>query len=369
MINVAKYKIPYLDLSVKDESLRTELLESVDHVLRHGRIVLGPEVEEFEKIVANRAKRGSCVGVNSGTDALYLALRALDIGPGDEVITTPLSWIATFHAIALCGAVPVCVDIGDDLNMDSGLIEGAVTPRTRAIVAVHFTGHLCDMETIMQVARKHKLHVVEDAAQAFTANSPAGVAGSFGVISSFSMNPMKVLCAFGEAGAVVLDDTELVEKLKSLRYSGTISREKCQNISLNARLDTIHAAMLMVQLKRLDAKIDRRREIARMYQEFLKGIVRCPVESEGWRHVFYTYTICADHRDELMKYLSENGIESKIHHRILMPHQQAYQYLHQPQIPNAERLREQILSIPNHENLSDNDVQYVAKTVRDFYGA
>ncbi|HEX6513129.1 MAG TPA: DegT/DnrJ/EryC1/StrS family aminotransferase, partial [Chloroflexota bacterium] len=246
-----RISVPFLDLSVKDPDLKAELLQAVDRVLTHGRLVLGPEVQEFEARVAEAAQKQFAVGMGSGTDALYLALRSLDLGPGDEVITTALSWIATTNAMTLCGATPVWVDIGSDLNIDPARIEAAITPRTRAIVAVHFTGTLCDMDAILEIARRHGLMVVEDAAQAFTASVNGRNAGSFGRVSAFSMNPMKVFGAYGEAGAVATDDPELHEKLVSLRYNGTINREDCRYPSINGRLDTLQAAMLLVNLKRL----------------------------------------------------------------------------------------------------------------------
>ncbi|MFB0566231.1 MAG: DegT/DnrJ/EryC1/StrS family aminotransferase [Candidatus Aminicenantaceae bacterium] len=361
-------KIPYLDLSVKDVSLKNELLQAVDRVLSHGRILLGPEVEQFEKKVAEFCQKKYAVGVNSGTDALYLALRSLDVGPGDEVITTPLSWIATLNAITLCGANPVFVDIKEDLNINADLIDEVITPKTKAILPVHFTGKLCNMDKITQIAKRRDVVVVEDAAQAFGAHLNGAMAGSFGLVNSLSMNPMKVFCAYGEAGAIVTDDEKLYQKLLSLRYAGTINKENCHYPSLNGRLDTIQAAMLLVNFKYLQNKIERRREIAEYYSESLNDVVIWPRAEKGYYHIYYTYTIITEKRDELKEYLQSCGIETKIHHPILMPYHTAYTGLPKFNLPVAEKLVNCILSIPNHENLMHEEREYITTCIRRFYG-
>ena len=360
------WKVPYRDLSIKDSILKEELLLAVENVLSHGRIILGPEVAEFERQISSFCKRRYAVGMNSGTDALYLSLRSLDIGPGDEVITTPLSWIATLNAITLTGATPVFVDIGDDLNINADLIESAITPKTKAILPVHFTGKICDMEKIIAIAYKHKLFVVEDAAQAFGARRDGIGAGSFGNIGAFSMNPMKVLCGYGEAGAVVTDDKDIYDKLISLRYAGTINKEDCHFPSLNGRLDTIQAAMLLVNLKYLKEKIKRTQEIAQKYTRSLKDIVICP-QDDGTSNVYYSYTIMTPRRDELKDYLESKGIETKIQHPILMPYHAAYKNRYQPKIPNAQRLVNQILCIPNEEILQTEQIDYVIAVIKEFF--
>lgn len=364
-----KITVPFLDLSVTDPKFKKELLKSVDRVLSHGRFILGPEHDQFEKKVAEFCKVKYVVGVNSGTDALYLALRSLDIGPEDEVITTPHSWIATFNAIALCGATPVCVDIKDDLTINTDLISKAITPRTKIILPVHFTGQLCNMDRIMKIAEEYNLFVVEDAAQAFGSSFKGKMAGSFGTVNCFSMNSMKVFNSYGEAGAIVTNDKDIYNKLVSLRYAGTINKEECHYPSLNGRLDTIQAAMLLVNFKYLKEKIDRRREIARIYTGSLKNTVICPEEKKDYYHTYYTYTILAEKRDDLKKYLSSKGIETKIQHPILMPYQPAYSYLPKPDIPNAEKLLKKILCIPANEKLTNKQVDFVIKSIMTFYNS
>lgn len=359
-------KIPYRDLRVKDPMLKNELLQAVEKVLSHGRFILGPEVQAFEKKVADFCMKKYAVGVNSGTDALYLALRCLDIGPGDEVITTPLSWIATLNAIVLCGATPVFVDVSEDLNINAGLIRKGITPKTKAIVPVHFTGKLCDIEKIKGIAEQHNIFLVEDAAQAFGAHINGKVAGSFGHVSCFSMNPMKVFNSYGEAGAIVTDDERMYEKLLALRYNGTVNKEDCHYPGINGRIDTIQAAMMLVNLKYVEKKIKCRRNIAAVYSEALKNIVICPRE-DGSYHSYYSYTIIADKRDELKEYLLSKGIETKIQHPILMPYHTAYRYLPKFNIPVAEHLVKKILCIPNEETLTMNEIEYIVECIIEFY--
>ncbi len=360
-------KIPYRDLSVKDTNLKNELLQAVERVLSHGRISLGPEVVEFEQRIAEFCQKKYAVGVDSGSDALYLALRSLDIGPGDEVITTPLSWIATLNAIVLCRATPVFVDISEDLNINVDLIEQAITPRTKAILPVHFTGKLCNMSRIAEIAARHNLYVVEDAAQAFGAHLNGAMAGSFGDVNCLSMNPMKVLCAYGEAGAIVTDDEHIYQKLLALRYAGTVERGDCRYPSLNGRLDTIQAAMLLVNLKYIQGKIEQKRKISQGYTQALKDVVTCPKE-DGSYHVYYTYTIITENRDELQEYLLRQGIETRNHYPILMPYQTAYRDVYQCRLPVAEHLIERILGIPNEEKLSSEQMEYVVTCVKKFFG-
>lgn len=359
-------KIPYMDLRVKSEIKKKQLLLSVSEVLSHGRLILGPEVNKFESEIASICKTKYAVGMGSGTDALYLALRSLDIGPNDEVITTPLSWIATVNAIVLCGAKPIFVDIGEDMNINANLIEEAITKKTKAIITVHFTGRLCDMDKISKIASERGIYVVEDAAQAFGANINGSMAGSFGEVSAFSMNAMKGLNAFGEAGAVVTNDDSLEKKLRSLSYAGTINKEDCHYPSLNGRMDTIQAAMLLVSLNYLDEKIKRRREIAHYYNDVLANEVKCPKDDDTFQ-VYYNYVIRSKKRENLIKHLESKGIETKIHYPILMPFHKAYVEQYKDcELPEAVSTVQKILSIPNHEDLTDSEVEIIAESIIAF---
>ena len=364
--------VPIFDLSVKDDALRSELLDAVDRVLKHGRLVLGPEVEEFEQEVAKFVGTAYSVGVASGSSALYLALKSIGIGPGDEVITTPLTWIITLNAIAACGATPVCVDIRDDFNIDPDAIEKAITKVTKAIVPVHFTGYMCDMDRICEIANKNNLFIVEDAAQAYGATYKSKKAGSFSKVAAFSMNAMKTLASYGDAGAIATDDREIYEKIRMLRYGGTksdprkIITNQCYYVSLNHRLNTVQAAMLLVAMKYFPRKMERQKEIAGRYTEAFSDFVRCPQTPDGDIHAYFTYAIQLDKRDELKNYLSEKQIESKVYHLPLASQAPVYSHL-KAKTPVAERVLDRFLSIPAHEKLSDEQVDYVIIAIHDFF--
>jgi dTDP-4-amino-4,6-dideoxygalactose transaminase len=360
-------KVRYRDLRVKDRKLKKELLDSVDKVLSHGRILIGPEVNKFEANVARYVNSKFCVGLGSGTDAIYLALKALNVGYGDEVITTPMSWISTLNAIELTGATAIFSDISADLNINPQSIKSKITPKTKVILPVHFTGRICKMNPIMEIANDNNIVIVEDAAQAFGAHLDHKMAGTFGRIGCYSMNSMKMLNSYGEAGAVVFNKRSLYSKMISLRYNGTINKEDCVIPSKNARIDTVQAAMMNVNLKYLNDKINKIRKIASFYNDSLRKLVICPLEDESY-HVYYTYTIMTKKRDELMQYLLDNGIETKIYHPILMPFHSAYKDRNvNIKLPVAEKLVQQILSIPNHDAMTENECDYVVEKIKDFF--
>jgi dTDP-4-amino-4,6-dideoxygalactose transaminase len=330
--------------------------------------VLGPEVQELERRVAARCGRRYAVGVSSGSTGLLLGLKSVGIGPGDEVITTALSWIATANAIAVAGATPVFADIDDDLNIDPASVRELVTPRTKAIVPVHWAGKVCRMPALIEIAEEYGMMVVEDAAQAFDASHHGRKAGSFGVVGCFSMNAMKIFAACGDAGMVVTDREDVYERLLALRYNGTVNREICIEISLNGRLDTLQAAILLQRLDDVKAIIERRREVARWYNEALGVVVETPKEGPGERDAWYTYTIRAARRDELKAFLETRGIETRIHHPYLMPEQPVYRDGVRGKFPNAQRLVGQVLCLPATEKIHRDEVEYVAACIREFYG-
>jgi dTDP-4-amino-4,6-dideoxygalactose transaminase len=359
-------KVPCLDLRVTDPAERTELLDAVARVLDHGRLVMGPEMDQFEQAIAADVGRRFALAVGSGTHALWLALKALRLSPGDEVITTSLSWIATANAIRLAGGTPVFADVGDDLNLDPASVARLITPRTRAIVPVHYTGRACDMAALGHLAEQHRLAVVEDTAQAYGATFGGRKVGSFGAVAAFSMNPMKVLAACGEAGAVVTDDPALYEQLVALRYNGCVNREMCIEASLNGRMDTLEAAILLKRLPRLPTLIAARRRNAALYDQLLAGVVETPVRTSDREDVFYTYTIRTDRRDELRAYLESQGVETKIQHPYLMPDQPAYQPGVRGEFTHARALQRRFICLPIHEKLTGEQVRYTAACVRAF---
>ncbi|MEQ9560267.1 MAG: DegT/DnrJ/EryC1/StrS family aminotransferase [Rhodospirillales bacterium] len=361
--------VRFRDLSIHDGPFRARLLDAFTRLLDHGQLILGEEVDRFEAAIAEHCGTRFAVGVASGTSALYLALKGLGIGPGDEVITTPFSWVATLNAIASTGATPVFADISDDLNIDPAAVAAKITERTKAIVPVHFTGRLCDMTALSALANAHGLLLVEDAAQAFGARAADGrAAGSFGHAAGFSFNPMKVLPGFGEAGVVTTNDPALAERLISLRYLGTVNRESCVEIELNHKIDSLQAALLVASLPTLDNAIDARARVAEAYGNGLKDIAALSLPPRGARDtLFFDYTLQTDGRDDLAAFLVSRGIECKIRHPILMPDQPAYPWLHGLDLPVARRAVDRILCLPCHDKLSNENVDLVIAAVREFH--
>jgi dTDP-4-amino-4,6-dideoxygalactose transaminase len=358
--------VPFLDLRVPEPE-RAELLRAVENVLKHGRLVNGPEVHAFEMAFAARCNRKYAVGVSSGTDALVLALRALNIGKGDEVIVPALSFVATANAVRVAGAEPVFCDIGDDLNIDPTEIKPLITPRTKAIMPVHWAGRICCVDHVAMIAKTCGLKVIEDASQAFGATFNDNPAGSRGDIACFSMNPMKTLAALGEAGIVVTDDREIFEKLDPLRYQGVKNKEVCHYLSGNHRLDTIQAAMLLVRLARFNELLEKRRQVAKFYDMRLNGVVATPKEWGHEKLAYYTYTIQADQRDKLKDFLAQRGIETKIQHPFLMPEQPLYKQQARGTWSHAKYLMSRVLCIPCHEKLTDGQMWHVVNSIADFY--
>jgi len=362
-------KVPFMDLRISNESERNELLSAIETVFKHGRILLGPEVLELEHKVASFCNKKFAVSVSSGTDALFLALKSLGIGKGDEVITTSLSWIATANAIYNCQATPVFADIGDDLNISPESVIKLITDKTKAIIPVHYTGKICQMNEIKRIAKEHNIAIIEDASQAFGAYYYNKPAGSFGTISCFSLNPMKVFAASGEAGIVLTDDINIYNRLIALRHNGMEDRIKCIEPSINGRMDTIQAAILLKRLKTVEEFINRRRTIATEYSKYLKTVVKVPIEKKGERDSFYTYTIRTreNERDELKDFLLLKGIETQIQHPLLMSQQVPFKKYVSDDNKHTEEVVKNVLCLPINEKLSDDAVEYVIKAVLDFY--
>lgn len=359
-------RVRFLDLSVTDPAERAALMAAFTRVLDHGRMVLGQEVDAFEQQVAAYCGRRYAIGMGTGTDALILGLKALDIGPGDEVITTPLSWLATASAILINGATPVFADIDETLNIDPVTIEPLITARTKAILPVHFTGRLARMPEIMAIAKRHRLLVIEDGAQAFGARYLGQACGSFGDMACLSMNAMKVLAALGDGGMVLTDDADVARRLDRLRHSGVVERDYCQELSHNCRLDSLQAAFLQVRLERLPGIIARRRHLADRYNRELESVITTPPRLSGLDSVYYTYPVRTIWRDELRAHLERHGIETRIQHPLIMNDQPAFRGKVRGASPRASELVKQILCLPLHEKLTDDQQGFVIDTVTAF---
>ena len=364
-------RIPYVDIAGQVAPLREELLEAVGAVLDSGAFILGEEVAEFERRFAALCKTRFAVGLNSGTDALILALRALGIGAGDEVITAPNSFVASASAIALVGARPVFADVGEDYNLDPPEVERAITPRTKAILPVHLTGNPANMSALCAIAERHGLAIVEDAAQAILAEHRGRMVGSFGAFGCFSLHPLKTLNACGDAGMIVCDDAARDELLRVLRNIGLRSRDDCVEWSGNSRLDTVQAAMLLVKLRYVEEWTRKRRENARKYRAALAGCrgVKVPVERTGDRAVYHTFVILAEARDELRAYLDVLGIGTQVHYPTPIHLTKAARHLGYARgdFPKTEYQAARILSLPVHHLLGDEQIAYVCDAIRAFY--
>jgi len=364
-------RVPFVDIPRQHRPLKEELLKACERVLDHGQFVLGPEVAEFEERFAALCGVRYAVGVDNGTNALTLSLRALGIGPGDEVITAANSFLASASSIALAGARPVLVDVLSDLTIDPEQVERAITPRTKAVMPVHLTGRPTDMAAIREVATRRGVAIVEDAAQAVGARSQGKRVGSLGAAGCFSLHPLKILNAVGDGGVITTDDCALRDYLVKARNHGLKGRDECEFWSLNSRLDTLQAAMLLVKLRRLDETIASRRAMASFYGERLADLVTVPVERPGDLPVYQTYVIQCQRRDELQQHLQERGVDSKVHYPLPIHLQQAARELgYRPgDFPVTERLSSTILSLPIHPELSGDQLQHVVDSVREFYDA
>jgi dTDP-4-amino-4,6-dideoxygalactose transaminase len=366
-------RIPYVNVAAQHAKIKAELLAAMATVIDRGQFIQGDEVGEFERRFAERCGVRYAVAFNSGTDALVLALRVLGIGPGDEVITVPNSFVATASCIDLVGGRPVFVDVREDYNMDPAQLEQAITSKTKAILPVHLTGRPADMDPILKIAHAYQLRVVEDCAQAVLAEYRGRSVGSFGDVGCFSLHPLKTLGACGDAGMATTNSEEMSHTLRLLRNHGLRSRDDCVMWGSNSRLDTLQAAILLVKMKYLEAWTERRRSHAAYYQKRLKTIsgLQLPADRPHEKSVYHTFVIQAGRRDDLRSYLAEHGVETAVHYPIPLHLHQAAAALGYPagSFPVAERQAARILSLPIYSELAPDDLEYIVRTIRDFYEA
>ncbi len=366
--------IPFFDLKKHYASIKTEIDAATQRVYESGWFILGPETEAFEKEFADYIGAKHCIGVNSGTDALYLAIRALGIGKGDEVITVPNTAVATVAAIEMAGATPVLCDVrADSMTMDADSFADAITSETRAVIPVHLFGQPAELDAILGIARQYRLAVIEDCAQAHGAMYQGQRVGSFGDVACFSFYPTKNLGAFGDGGAILTNDPRLADKIKLLRQYGWRTRYESEIAGVNTRLDELQAAILRVKLKYLPAWTQARRERARLYHELAPNQrVRLPIEMAYGTHVYHLFVVQCDEaqgasRDYLALFLKEREIGTAIQYPTPIHLQLAYQSLApQGALPVAEKLAREILSLPLYPELSLDDVRTVADALREF---
>lgn len=362
--------VPFVDLKAQFNSIRPEILSALKSVCEQTSFVLGPFVNEFEKSFAKFVNAKYCIGLNNGTSAVQLAVGSLT-KPGDEVITTPNTFIATAEAITAAGGKVVFVDIDEDTyNMDSALLEGVITPRTKAIVPVHLCGQPADMDPIMDIAKRHDLAVIEDAAQAHGAEYKGRKAGSIGDAAAFSFYPGKNLGAYGESGAVTTNSDGVMEFARLYRDHGSREKYVHEFEGHNMRMEGFQGAVLGVKLKYIEKWTEARRQHASYYTELLSEVqgIKTPQELDDTRHVYHLYMVRVKERERLQHYFSERGISSGFHYKYPLHLQKAYSYLgyRQGDFPVTERVMEEIISLPMFPELKNEQIEYVVENIRNF---
>lgn len=363
------WTVPYTALSGEAAILLKDYLAAFEKVLLSGRYITGPQLSAFEQEFAEYCQSPLAVGVATGTDALFLVLRSLGLQDGDEVITAPNSFVASASSIALAGAKPVFVDIQSDGNMDPDRLVASITPHTKAIIPVHLTGRPSQMTVILEIAEKYKLFVLEDAAQAVGASLNGRKIGCWGDAACFSLHPLKNLRAIGDGGIVTTKHQWLYDRLKQARNHGLVNREQCDFWSYNSRLDELQAALLRVQFRHLDSQTKKRRQLALRYNELLRPYVIVPDEGPGEYCVYQTYVILTDYRDELKRYLNDNGVEALIHYTTPIHLQPAAKYLgySSADFPKTMQHVSRILSLPLYPSLTEAQQDHVVTLISDFF--
>lgn len=363
-------KVPFLDLGRQFAAIAEELEQAVLGVVRSGQYVLGENLAALEAAMAAYCGTAFGVGVGSGTDALMLSLEALGIGPGDEVVTSPFTFVATAEVISRIGATPVFADIDpSSYNLDPAEVVRRLTSRTRAVIPVHLYGQPVDMDPLLAVAAEHGLAVIEDAAQAVGAAYKGRRVGSIGRVGCFSFFPTKNLGGMGDGGLVTTDDAQVADRLRMLRHHGSRRRYIHERLGWCSRLDEIQAAVLRVKLSHLDAWTEKRRALAHAYSEGLRGTpLQLPTERDGDHVVYHLYTVGCSARDALVAHLVERGIGAMVHYPMPLHHQPIYEHLRNESLPHSAAAAQRVLSLPLFPELTLEEIEVVVTAVHDFYG-
>ncbi|MDX2346802.1 MAG: DegT/DnrJ/EryC1/StrS family aminotransferase [Legionella sp.] len=347
------------------------IFEKLKTVVLQGDFTLGRAVDQLENDFKRITQTRHVIGVGSGTDALFLSLKALGIKEGDEVITTPFTFYATIGAIVTAGATPVFADVGADYNINPEKIAEKITSKTRAILPVHWAGKPCDMESILAIAKQNNLFVVEDACHAIQANYQGKAAGSFGDLGCFSFHPLKNLNVWGDGGIIATNSDELADKLRLMRNHGLVGRDECQMFAYNSRLDTIQAVVASHLLDKLDHITDSRIKNANYFDSQLAQIseIRIPPREPSVKQVYHLYSICCERRDALKSYLNQHGVDAKIHYPVPMHLQPAAAHLgyQKGDFPECERIARETFSLPVHEFVTEEDCRRVVSLIKDFF--
>lgn len=360
--------VRYMNLSVTSKKERMQFLKRFDELLAAGVFIMGEEVVSFEEKVAKFCSSKYCIGVGSGTDAIILSLMAYDIKAGDEVIIPDMSFVATANAVAMVGAKAIFCDVKDDFNINVSKIESLISDKTKAIIPVHYGGKIVkDIDKLLDIANKHNLKVIEDASQAFGSQKNNKMAGTFGEIGAISLNPMKTLGGFGEAGVVLTDSKKIYHKIKALRYNGLNEKKKCIYKSFNGKIDTIQASFLSIKMDKLNFINEKREKVFTYYNKHLKEFAITPQIAKNEKTSYYSYTLLVDkkYRDDLFKYLLENSVEAKINH--LSIHKEKAYKRKGIKLKNSLKLSKMKISLPCHEKMKTSEVKFVVNIIKDFF--
>jgi UDP-2-acetamido-2-deoxy-ribo-hexuluronate aminotransferase len=349
------------DLSIKNKKIKSNFNLVVNRICNHGIFILGHEVENFEKKISKFLSIKYAVAVSSGTSALYLALKCLKLKGDDEVITTPMSWLASSTAIKLAGGKPVFSDVDKNYNIDPDSIVKKINSKTKAILAVHFYGKVAQIDKIQKIAKENNLYLLEDVAQAFGTSLNGKKAGTFGDFGTFSFSPMKVFGSFGDAGIIVFNDKKYLKELEILRSTGTINKEICFTAENKHNIDPLQAAFICQNFNILEKLKKKRLDIAQRYYKKLNKNYCCPLIDKEYSHSFYDYTILVNNREKVIKHMYANGIEVKVRHPLLINDQPVFSYLTKQKLYNAENYVSKILSLPMHYNLTNKQINYVCE--------
>ena len=364
-------KVEFIDLKSRYKTEKKDILKCITRILKKGNLVLTKELEEFENSVCKYTGAKYCLGLNSGTDALMMSLWSLGIGRGDEVITSPISFIATLGAIVHVGAKPVLVDVKEDFNIDESLIEKKITSKTKAIMPVHWTGRMCNMTKIRKIAKKNNLYVIEDAAQAMGSYFNKVHTGKFSDIAAFSTHPLKNLNALGDGGFITTDNKQLYEKIRLNRNHGLKSRDNVEFFGLNSRLDVLNAEVLKFRLKKLKNVNKKRRSNTSIYKKYLNNISQIKIAEDKKEELnsYVMFLIQAKNRDKLQKFLTKKGIQSLVYYsKPLHKHTASKKFKFKSgTLPVAERLANEVLALPHHQNLTKKQILYVCQNIKQFY--
>jgi len=363
-------KVPYVNLGKDVEPIRGQLSDKFNEIIKSGYYILGPEVSTFEERFAKICGSKSAIGVSNGTSALYLLLKAIGVGPGDEVITAPNSFIASASVVAMTGATPVFADIGDNLNISPEEVRKKITKKTKVIMPVHLTGRPYDFEAINEIAKSQDIFVLEDAAQAYGASKAGKKVGGMGHAAGFSLHPLKNLHAFGDAGIITLNGLDdLDERIRRARNLGFVDRDHCQFPSGNDRLDEMQAGLLNIYLDNMDHFQGERSRKAKVYIEELGDLVITPNPADDETCVFQTFVLQVEKRDELLAYLRESGVDAKIHYPVTIIEQEAFKNCDKPlaDYPCLHRKVNKVISLPLYPSLEGWQQELVINSVRSFY--